>query len=76
MTNGVASIALEVKFSPDKPAGSFSGYGAVYGNIDEGGDMITPGAMARSLASWSSIALGALMSTLRRDEYDKGRERR
>ena len=70
MSNGVASIALEVKFAPDKPAGSFSGYGAVYGNIDEGGDMIAPGAMARSLASWS--AKGGLPSSERGPRWEKG----
>lgn len=70
MSNGVASIPLEVKFSPDKPAGSFSGYGAVYGNIDEGGDMITPGAMARSLASWS--AKGGLPSMYYNHDRAKG----
>ena len=70
MSNGVASIPLEVKFSPDKPAGSFSGYGAVYGNIDEGGDMITPGAAARSLASWS--AKGGLPSMYYNHDRAKG----
>lgn len=70
MSNGVASIALEVKFAADKPMGSFSGYGAVYGNIDEGGDMITPGAMARSLASWG--AKGMLPAMYYNHDRSKG----
>ncbi len=39
---------FEVKFSNDAP-GTFSGYGSVFGNIDDGGDMIMPGAFAKTL---------------------------
>lgn len=40
---------FEVKFVDDKPQGYFEGYGAVFGNIDDGGDLIEPGAFAKSL---------------------------
>lgn len=34
------------------PSGNFTGYGSVYGNIDQGGDIVSPGAFAESLATW------------------------
>lgn len=42
----------EIKFAESEgaPAMEFSGYGAVFGNIDSYGDMIAPGAFADSLA--------------------------
>lgn len=43
-------VPLELKFANDAPAGSFSGYGAMYGNIDDGGDRFLPGAFANSIA--------------------------
>lgn len=42
-------VALETKFSTDS-TGELSGYGAVFGNLDAAGDVIAPGAFARSLA--------------------------
>lgn len=41
---------LEVKFTDSAPAGTFSGYGAVFGNQDSHGDVIKPGAFAESIA--------------------------
>src|SRR4051794_7976184 len=42
---------LEVKFTDTgAPAGVFSGYGAVFGNVDSHGDVIKPGAFAESIA--------------------------
>lgn len=41
---------LEVKFADNAAAGVFSGYGAVFGNVDSYGDVIMPGAFADSLA--------------------------
>ena len=41
---------LELKFTDGAPAGTFSGYGAVFGNQDAHGDVIKPGAFAESLA--------------------------
>jgi hypothetical protein len=40
---------FEVKFTPEQPEGSFSGYGAVFGNLDSYGDVIEPGAFQATL---------------------------
>jgi uncharacterized protein len=51
MELGCITVPLELKFAGDeKPAGYFEGYGAVFGNIDLGGDMIERGAFAKSLS--------------------------
>lgn len=42
---------IECKFAPDK-TGVFSGYGAVFGNIDAGGDLIERGAFKQTLREW------------------------
>jgi len=58
MELGCISVPLELKFAGDeKPAGYFEGYGAVFGNIDRGGDMIEPAAFAKSL---SQMAMGGI----------------
>lgn len=45
-------LACELKFDSANDAEmSFTGYGAVFGNVDAGGDMIIPGAFADTLAS-------------------------
>jgi uncharacterized protein len=46
-----ARFDLEVKFASDK-SGVFSGYGAVTGNVDAGGDVIEKGAFKRTLREW------------------------
>lgn len=44
---------LQVKFAPDSAkAGSFNGYGAMFGNVDSYGDVIEPGAFKASLREW------------------------
>lgn len=43
-----AAFPLEVKALDDE--GTFEGYGAVFSNVDHGGDKIMPGAFAESLA--------------------------
>jgi HK97 family phage prohead protease len=46
---------MEFKFASDgvdEKTGEFSGYGAVFGNIDTHGDVIEPGAFKDSLAEW------------------------
>ncbi len=46
---------MEVKFAAeevDAKTGEFSGYGAVFGNIDSHGDVIQPGAFSETLADW------------------------
>lgn len=54
----------ELKFDPGTEAGmTFSGYGAVFGNVDSYGDVIQPGAFADTLAAsqksglWPSMLL-------------------
>jgi len=45
---------FELKFAASAKAGQFSGYGAVFDNIDDGGDRIVKGAFAASLADWKA----------------------
>lgn len=42
-------VPCELKFKGDGTTGELNGYGSVYGNIDDGGDMFAPGAFALSL---------------------------
>lgn len=44
-------LDMEVKFASDK-SGVFSGYGAITGNIDAGGDMLAKGAFKNTLRAW------------------------
>ncbi|MET3352369.1 UNVERIFIED_ORG: HK97 family phage prohead protease [Xanthobacter viscosus] len=48
----IKSFALELKEVGD--AGTFTGYGAVFGNVDQGRDLIVRGAFAESLSAWRS----------------------
>lgn len=47
---------IEVKFAEAdvKANGEFAGYGAVFGNVDSHGDVITPGAFKASLSEWGA----------------------
>lgn len=47
---------IEVKFATDQVTekGVFSGYGAVFGNVDSYGDMIAKGAFKASLKAWKA----------------------
>jgi len=49
-----ATRPFELKFADSAKTGSFSGYGAVFGNVDDGGDLIVKGAFAQSLAQWKA----------------------
>lgn len=50
MELGCIGVPFEIKFAgDDAPVGSFEGYGAVFGNIDSHGDVIEPGAFAKTL---------------------------
>lgn len=49
MEFGFIGVPFEVKFADEAAPGSFEGYGAVFGNIDSHGDVIEPGAFAKSL---------------------------
>lgn len=42
---------VDVKFASDK-TGVFSGYGAIFGNVDAGGDVIERGAFKQTLREW------------------------
>lgn len=44
---------LDMKVSGDQ-AGTFSGYGAIFGNVDSYGEIIQRGAFAESLAEWKA----------------------
>ena len=45
----------------DEEEGIFSGYGAVFENVDSGGDIIEPGAFAKALAAgWERVKIPAL----------------
>jgi HK97 family phage prohead protease len=46
---------IEVKFAPEEmnaKTGEFSGYAAIFGNVDSHGDVIEPGAFLSSLKQW------------------------
>ena len=45
----------------DEEQGIFSGYGAVFGNVDSGGDIIEPGAFTKTIAEgWERVKILAL----------------
>lgn len=44
---------VDVKLANDN-AGSFTGYGAIFGNVDSYGDIIRAGAFAKSLTDWKA----------------------
>lgn len=45
----------------DEESGIFSGYAAVYGNVDSGGDIIEPGAFTKTIAEgWERVKILAL----------------
>lgn len=47
------SLDFEFKFAASSP-GTFTGYGAVFGNVDSHGDVIEKGAFASSLRAWKA----------------------
>lgn len=50
MDFGCFGAPFEVKFASDEAKGQFEGYGAVFGNVDDVGDLIEPGAFSSTLA--------------------------
>jgi HK97 family phage prohead protease len=46
------SFNFEIKFATGAPEGTFSGYGAVFGNVDSYGDVIEKGAFKDTLREW------------------------
>lgn len=58
MDIGTISVPLEIKFAGDGAAvGSFEGYGAIFNNVDRGGDLIEPGAFAKGLSQLDMLGL-------------------
>ncbi|MDR1465433.1 MAG: HK97 family phage prohead protease [Oscillospiraceae bacterium] len=56
---------FQFKLDEDQPqaeAGVFAGYGAVFGNVDSGGDVIEPGAFTETLKDPSRVKILALHS--------------
>lgn len=51
----------ELKFAESGDAMSFTGYGAVFGNVDSYGDVIAPGAFAQTLAAHKAAGTSPLM---------------
>lgn len=51
----------EFKFAQDGEAMTLSGYGAVFGNVDSYGDVIAPGAFAKSLAAHKAASTAPMM---------------
>lgn len=51
----------EFKFAQDGEAMTIAGYGAVFGNVDAYGDVIAPGAFAKSLAAHKDAGTSPLM---------------
>lgn len=45
---------VECKLASDGAAGTLSGYGAVFGNVDSYGDVIEPGAFKDTLRTWQA----------------------
>lgn len=55
---------LELKFAENAAEGVFSGYGAMFGNVDSHGDVILPGAFRESLAERKSQGRGVPMHVM------------
>lgn len=57
-TPGVQALACHVQFKfaeiDGQPLGAFQGYGAVFNNEDDGGDVILPGAFTATLAKYKA----------------------
>ena len=60
MDAGTFATPLELKYAGDRSApGTFEGYGACFGNIDRGGDVIEPGAFTKSLDDIRAMGVGS-----------------
>lgn len=47
-------LDFEVKFAPNAPEGTFSGYGAIFGNNDSYDDVLIKGAFSDTLKDWEA----------------------
>jgi HK97 family phage prohead protease len=54
MTSERFYAPFEAKFAEGGEPGEFTGYGAVFGNVDMGGDLIVKGAFRKTLAEWKA----------------------
>jgi uncharacterized protein len=61
MIERMACGLRELKFAENEDAMSFTGYGAVFGNVDSYGDVIAPGAFAQTLAAHKMAGTAPLM---------------
>ena len=54
MTTGTKMQRIEIKLATEDVGtkGTFSGYGAVFGNVDAYGDVIAKGAFKKTLREW------------------------
>lgn len=55
--DGIKSVPFQVKKAGEADGlveGQFEGYASVFGNVDSYGDIVEPGAFARSLAEWEA----------------------
>ncbi len=52
-TKAIATT-LELKLAPGVAAGTFSGYGSVFGNVDSYGDVVAKGAFRDTLREWKT----------------------
>lgn len=57
----ILSVPFEVKFVGDLATGEFDGHGAVYANVDDGGDMFAPGAFTLALQKAAATGRTASM---------------
>jgi HK97 family phage prohead protease len=57
LSRDTETLSLPLEIKADSDPGCFSGYGAVFGNKDRDGDVITPGAFAASLKARKPILL-------------------
>jgi HK97 family phage prohead protease len=65
---------LSLKFAAsDAKQGIFEGYGAVFGNVDQGGDLIRPGAFRQSLADHKAEGILPPMLWQHRQDQPIGR---
>lgn len=62
MTKDTYFTPIEIKFADGKSdIGKFSGYGSVFSVIDDGGDLIVPGAFSASLQRYKAVGRGIPM---------------
>ncbi|MGR3368748.1 MAG: HK97 family phage prohead protease [Sagittula sp.] len=57
MSNQHETKFLCAKIAPDPDTGSISGYGAIFGNKDQGGDIVAAGAFRASLAAGRPVKM-------------------